>query len=68
MDGSRHPLPIHHRWVLYQINPADPPTRIIARDAEGSVVVTQRINVKLCLERSCMKNVKVVHAPGRKIK
>jgi hypothetical protein len=66
-DGTREALPIHHHWVLAQINPADPPTEIVARDATGNIVVTHRINAHVCLDRSCMKDVKVINAPGRKI-
>lgn len=67
-DGSRHPLPIHHHWVLSPINPADPPTKIIGRNATGNIVVTQRVNTNVCLKHNCMNKDKVIHAPGRKIK
>jgi hypothetical protein len=65
-DGSRQALPIHHRWVLYQINPAHPPTEIIARNSAGSMVATRPVNPDPCLRFTCTGNVKIIKGLGHK--
>ena len=42
-DGSHKTLPIHHHWVLYQLNPNHPPNELIGRNQAGTIIATQRI-------------------------
>jgi hypothetical protein len=46
-DGTQVAIPIHHGFILYQVNPRNfvsghRPTKLIARDAAGRIVKTRR--------------------------
>jgi hypothetical protein len=61
-NGSQEPLPLHHHWALYQINPDDPPVEIIARNKTGTVVARSHVSPGSCLNHNC--RAKEVVIPG----